>query len=61
MSAYRADNPSWAGRAWPHYFSTYCIHDRHADCRKTCKVCAAPCLCDCHGAIDADVAEELTS
>jgi hypothetical protein len=33
---------------YPHYFSTYCIHDLHQDCRLTCKTCRAPCLCACH-------------
>jgi hypothetical protein len=31
-----------------HYYSTYCIHGQHADCRLTCKVCASPCRCKCH-------------
>ncbi len=33
---------------YPHYWSTYCIHLNHADCRLTCKTCDAPCLCPCH-------------
>lgn len=33
---------------WPHYFSTYCIHGHHDDCRLTCKVCGEQCLCECH-------------
>jgi len=33
---------------FPHYYSTYCIHDRHGECRKTCKTCSDPCLCPCH-------------
>lgn len=33
---------------YPHYWSTYCIHLNHADCRMTCKTCQAPCLCPCH-------------
>jgi len=33
---------------YPHYWSTYCIHDRHDECRLTCKTCKAPCLCTCH-------------
>jgi hypothetical protein len=33
---------------WPHYTSTYCIHDLHEACRRTCKICEHPCLCDCH-------------
>lgn len=35
-------------RTWPHYFSTYCIHGLHDDCRLTCKTCAKACLCTCH-------------
>ena len=31
-----------------YYVSTYCVHDLHADCRKTCKHCGAACLCQCH-------------
>lgn len=31
-----------------HYLSTYCLHDRHDDCRLVCKVCEAPCRCACH-------------
>lgn len=30
------------------YVSTYCQHRRHNDCRLTCKLCAAHCLCPCH-------------
>jgi hypothetical protein len=33
---------------WPHYTSTYCIHELHDACRLTCKTCGAPCRCDCH-------------
>ena len=33
---------------YPHYFSTYCQHGDHEDCRLTCKTCSAPCLCSCH-------------
>jgi hypothetical protein len=33
---------------YPHYWSTYCIHLNHADCRMTCKTCQTPCLCPCH-------------
>lgn len=29
------------------YISTYCQHTLHGDCRLTCKVCSAPCLCPC--------------
>lgn len=35
-----------------HYFSTYCLHDRHDECRVTCKFCPAPCRCSCHGGAD---------
>jgi hypothetical protein len=35
-------------RLWPHYTSTYCIHAHHEACRRTCKICEDPCLCDCH-------------
>jgi hypothetical protein len=34
------------------YVSTYCQHDRHGDCRLTCKVCQAPCLCPCHRGVE---------
>lgn len=30
------------------YLSTYCLHDRHEDCRQVCKVCTEPCICSCH-------------
>lgn len=46
------------------YLSTYCLHEKHYACESTsgvdavgkrfernpaqCKVCAAPCTCDCH-------------
>jgi HPt (histidine-containing phosphotransfer) domain-containing protein len=33
---------------WPHYTSTYCIHSHHEACRRTCKICEDPCLCECH-------------
>lgn len=33
---------------YPHYWSTYCVHHRHSECRLTCKTCDAPCLCVCH-------------
>lgn len=33
---------------WPHYFSTYCIHGQHEDCRLACKVCGSACRCACH-------------
>jgi hypothetical protein len=31
-----------------HYLSTYCLHEDHGSCRLTCKICEAPCRCDCH-------------
>jgi hypothetical protein len=31
-----------------HYLSTTCIHSRHNDCRRFCKVCNAACRCQCH-------------
>lgn len=31
-----------------HYTSTACWHELHNQCRKTCKFCEKPCLCDCH-------------
>lgn len=34
-----------------HYFSTYCVHQHHEDCRLTCKTCGAPCQCECHGKV----------
>jgi hypothetical protein len=30
------------------YVSTYCQHEQHSDCRLSCKICKAPCLCPCH-------------
>lgn len=55
----RATEPEPSGRAdgtqnseiplyYQHYYSTYCIHSDHEHCRKTCKTCKAPCLCECH-------------
>jgi hypothetical protein len=42
---------------YPHYWSTYCVHHQHTDCRLTCKHCEAPCLCFCHAArIDGEAA-----
>lgn len=35
-------------QTWPHYYSTYCIHDLHDQCRFTCKHCEETCRCDCH-------------
>ena len=40
-----------------HYFSTYCLHDLHTDCRLTCKICAKPCRCRCHRDSDGAVTE----
>lgn len=34
---------------YPHYTSTYCIHEQHDQCRLTCKTCERECLCACHG------------
>ena len=33
---------------WPHYWSTYCIHDLHDRCRRLCKTCGQMCVCPCH-------------
>jgi DNA-binding CsgD family transcriptional regulator len=30
------------------YRSTACYHERHDDCRLTCKFCTQPCNCPCH-------------
>lgn len=30
------------------YTSTYCLHGVHERCRLNCKLCNAPCRCDCH-------------
>lgn len=35
-------------RYFPHYWSTYCLHEQHHDCRFTCKTCQRPCRCPCH-------------
>jgi hypothetical protein len=32
----------------PHYTSTYCIDERHGDCRRVCTNCGKPCRCACH-------------
>lgn len=40
--------PRGAENYYPHYWSTYCIHGRHNECRRTCKTCEAPCRCECH-------------
>lgn len=34
------------------YISTYCQHDKHEDCRLTCKICESPCLCPCHTVVE---------
>lgn len=34
--------------AEPHdYLSTACLHDRHDECRRTCKFCEVACKCRC--------------
>ena len=38
------------------YTSTYCLHGLHEDCRLNCKVCNAPCRCDCHLTVAPDSA-----
>lgn len=30
------------------YLSTYCVHGLADQCRRTCKTCAAECVCACH-------------
>ena len=30
------------------YISTWCQHGHHTQCRLTCKLCDAACLCPCH-------------
>lgn len=35
----------------PHYTSTYCMHENHAECKIDCKTCHKKCLCDCHAEI----------
>jgi hypothetical protein len=30
------------------YVSTYCAHGLCADCRRSCKICEAPCQHACH-------------
>ena len=40
-------------KVYPHYWSTACIHDRHDECRRTCKFCDQPCRCSCHQGTDA--------
>ena len=41
----RVDGTHW-------YVSTYCVDNRHGDCRLTCKCCGEPCQCAicCHEA-----------
>lgn len=41
----------WAARRL-HYFSTYCLHGLHANCRITCKHCPRTCRCPCHEQLD---------
>lgn len=36
------------GVGWHYYVSTYCLHEKHSDCRLKCKICEAPCRCECH-------------
>jgi hypothetical protein len=44
----------------PHiYLSTNCLHDSHAECRRECKTCKAPCVCPCHLAEREDAAPSL--
>jgi hypothetical protein len=31
-----------------HYYSTWCMHGLHHQCKAECKRCAAPCRCRCH-------------
>lgn len=35
-------------QSYPHYYSTYCMHELHDECRETCKHCSERCKCDCH-------------
>lgn len=30
------------------YLSTACLHERHDQCRRSCKFCGMPCRCECH-------------
>lgn len=41
------EDPVLAAQA-AHYFSTYCLHGLHADCRWTCETCGKSCRCSCH-------------
>lgn len=36
------------------YLSTACVHDRHVQCRQTCKFCMALCQCSCHPVVSTD-------
>jgi hypothetical protein len=43
-----------AGRTAPsehEYLSTYCIHGDCTNCRLTCKICKASCVCPCHAGL----------
>jgi hypothetical protein len=40
----KADHPAHQ------YKSTACHHEKHDECRRTCKFCTASCCCDCHQA-----------
>ena len=33
------------------YLSTACLHEAHELCRRACKWCGEPCLCECHGGL----------
>lgn len=33
------------------YLSTACYHDKHDNCRNTCKFCVTQCICNCHGKV----------
>lgn len=43
----KPDSP-YVNGMWPHYWSTYCMHELHDDCRLRCKHCDAHCQCPCH-------------
>jgi hypothetical protein len=30
------------------YLSTACLHERHGQCRHSCKFCGVQCRCECH-------------
>jgi hypothetical protein len=42
---------------YPHYYSTYCIHGLHDDCRLICKHCEEQCQCGCHRNMEDEDAE----